>query len=99
MGDFQQRIQKKRDMIEKNKLKCKEFALKEIMVICDRCKSDLAPLKTIEYESNDLHYAKCVFGAFRKVSIEEATESPVYAEDADFVSLYRDEIWPEENEK
>ena len=68
MQDFQDRIKRKREMIEKNKLKCKEFELRDTMVICDRCKNDLAPLKTFNYESHELHYAKCVFGSFRKVS-------------------------------
>ena len=62
-------------MIEKNSIKCKEFALKDTMVICDRCKSDLAPLKTFDYESHEYHYAKCVFGSFRRITIEEAKAS------------------------
>ena len=74
MQEFQARIMRKRDMIERNKLKCKEFELRDTMVICDRCKSDLAPLKTFQYESPELHYAKCVFGSFRKVSQDEALE-------------------------
>ena len=91
----QERIQRKRNMIEKNKQKCKEFALRDTMVICERCKSDLAPLKTFEYESHELHYAKCVFGAFRKVTAEEAMTEE-YAEDREFVELYT-ELWAEEN--
>lgn len=85
---------KKRDMIERNKLKCKEFELRDTMVICDRCKSDLAPLKTFSYETSELHYAKCVFGSFRKVSQDEALDEK-YAEDREFVELYQ-EIWQEE---
>ena len=92
--EFQERIQKKRDMIDKNKLKCKEFALRDTMVICERCKSDLAPLKTFDYEQHDLHYAKCVFGAFRKISLEEAMGQE-YSEDHEFVELYKD-IFAEE---
>mmetsp|Transcript_40654 Transcript_40654/g.53327 ORF Transcript_40654/g.53327 Transcript_40654/m.53327 type:complete len:127 (-) Transcript_40654:593-973(-) len=84
-------------MIEKNKLKCKEFELRDAMVICDRCKNDLAPLKTFTYESHELHYARCVFGSFRKVSEAEATEE-TYAEDRDFVELYQ-ELWQEELSK
>jgi hypothetical protein len=81
-------------MIEKNTLKCKEFALRDTMVICERCKCDLAPLKTIEFEKHDLHYAKCVFGSFRKISIEEAFGQD-YVEDREFVELYKD-IFQEE---
>ena len=66
------------------------------MVICERCKSDLAPLKTFDYESHELHYAKCVFGAFRKLTIEEAMTEE-YAEDREFVELYK-EVWEEENQ-
>lgn len=94
LKEFQDRIKKKREMIEKNTLKCKEFALRDTMVICERCKCDLAPLKTIEFEKHDLHYAKCVFGSFRKISIEEAFGQD-YVEDREFVELYKD-IFQEE---
>lgn len=97
MREFQDRIKNKRNMIEKNKLKCKEFALKDTMVICDRCKTDLQALKNISYESHEKHYCKCVFGSFRKISVEEAME-PEYEEDKDFVDLYS-EIWQEEKQK
>jgi len=97
MQEFQDRIKKKRDMIERNKLRCKEFELRDTMVICERCKSDLAPLKTFTYESPELHYARCVFGAFRKISIDEAL-APEYAEDREFVELYQ-ELWQEEKAK
>ena len=66
------------------------------MVICDRCKQDLAPLKTFNYESHELHYAKCVFGSFRKITIEEAL-GPEYIQDHEFVELYN-ELWQEEKE-
>lgn len=46
------------------------------MVICERCKFDLAPLKTFKWESHELHYATCVFGSMKKVTIEEATTQP-----------------------
>lgn len=36
-----------------------------------------------------LHYAKCVFGAFRKVSLQEALHSKEFAEDLDFVTLHQ----------
>ena len=85
-------------MIEKNMLKCKEFALRDTMVICERCKADLAPLKTFDYESPEYHFAKCVFGSFRKVTIQEALEGEEYAEDRDFVELYQD-LWAEEKQK
>lgn len=85
-------------MIDRNKIKCKEFELRDTMVICERCKSDLAPLKTFTYESPELHYARCVFGSFRKVGITEAMTQPEYAEDREFVELYQ-ELWQEEKAK
>lgn len=97
LKEFQDRIQRKRSMIEKNNLKCKEFALKDTMVICERCKSDLAPLKTFDYESHEFHYAKCVFGSFRKITFEEAKHQD-YADDHDFVDLYA-ELWDEEKRR
>jgi hypothetical protein len=70
-------------------LKCKEVALRDIMIICDRCNHDLAPLKTVDYVSDDLHFAKCVFGTFKRVDIVDALMAK-YAEDREFVELYRD---------
>ena len=71
--------------------------MKDIMVICDRCKNDLAPLKTLDYEGYDKHYAKCVFGSFRRITLEEAV-GPEYEDDQDFVNLYT-ELWEEEKIK
>lgn len=67
------------------------------MVICERCKSDMAPLKTFVWESHESHYATCVFGSFRKVNLEEALSEPQYADDREFVELYQ-ELWQEEKE-
>ena len=78
-------------MIENNEHKCKEFALRETMVICDRCKSDMAPLKTFVWEGHENHYATCVFGTFRKVTIEDAL-TDAYKDDREFVELYQ-ELW------
>lgn len=57
------------------------------MIICDRCNQDLAPLKTVDYVSDDLHFAKCVFGTFKRVDIVDALMAK-YAEDREFVELY-----------
>ena len=95
LKEFRERIVKKREMIEENTRKCKEFALRDTMIICERCKQDLAPLKTFKYEKEDLHYATCVFGSFRKISVKEALENPQYEEDRDFVEL-NNEIFKEE---
>jgi hypothetical protein len=88
LEEFRDRITKKRDIINKTKLRCKEYALRDIMVICDRCKADVAPLKTFDYISPDLHYAKCVFGTLRKVDADEAISHADYEADREFVELY-----------
>lgn len=90
LQEFRARIMKKRGIIELMKMKAKELALKDTTIICERCRLDLAPLKTVDFLSEDLHFAKCVFGTFRKVEIEDALNDPKYAEDRDFVQLYID---------
>lgn len=87
LADFHTRIVNKRDLIDKVKLKCKEFALREVMIVCERCSSDLAPLKTVDFISGDLHFTKCVFGTFKKVEIVDALCSK-YLVDKDFVEMY-----------
>jgi hypothetical protein len=46
-------------------------------------------LKTVDFISNDLHFAKCVFGYFKRVEVADALGDK-YAEDYDFVNLYLD---------
>ena len=41
LKEFRERITKKREMIEANKLRCKEFALRDTMIICERCIVDV----------------------------------------------------------
>jgi len=96
--EFRGRITKKRELIEKTKTKCKEFALRDTMIICDRCKQDLAPLKTFDFISADLHHAKCVFGSFRRVEVEDALQSTDYEQDRDFCKLYSEMHEDELNE-
>jgi hypothetical protein len=64
------------------------------MVICERCKSDLAPIKTFVYMAPELHFAKCVFGTLMRVDVEKAlqekaegSEELLYKDDKDFVEL------------
>lgn len=78
LEEFRGRITKKREIIDCNKKKCKELSLRDTMVICDRCKLDVAALKTFEFVSKELHFAKCVFGTLRRVEVEEALENPDY---------------------
>lgn len=75
LAEFAERIKTKRQVISQIAHRCKEIGLRETMVICERCKQDLAPLKTFAFEDKDLHYAKCVFGAFRRVTLKEVLES------------------------
>lgn len=79
LDEFRGRIVKKREIISQMKQKVKELMMRDTMLICDRCKQDIAPLKTLDFVSPDLHHAKCVFGTLRKVEVEEALEHPDYA--------------------
>ena len=89
---------KKRGLIEAMKLKAKELALKDTMIICERCRFDLAPLKTVDYVREDLHFAKCVFGTFKRVEVQDALTEAKYIEDRDFVEINID-MHKEECEK
>ena len=67
--EFKERVIKKRQVIEDNEVKLRELSLKETMVICERCKQDLGELKQLKFEREDLHFARCVFGFYKKVSL------------------------------
>ncbi len=70
-------------------MKCKHVALRDCMIVCDRCDSDLAPLKTVDYFSNEMHFCKCVFGTFKKIEVQDALTAK-YQEDREFVDIYLD---------
>ena len=70
--EFKQRIQEKRKTISRMKLKMKEHALTDALMICERCNQDIAPMRTFDFICNDLHYAKCVFGSLIRVELPEA---------------------------
>ena len=70
------------------RLKTKEHGLTEAIMICERCSHDIAPIRTFDFVSDDLHYAKCVFGSLQRVELADAQQNPLYAEDKDFVDLY-----------
>lgn len=72
--EFKKRVAEKREIIRKMRHKHKELSLKEVLLICERCQQDIAPLRTMEFVSNELHLAKCVFGSLKRVEIEEAKE-------------------------
>jgi len=44
-------------------------------------------LKTVDYVSEDLHFAKCAFGFLRRVEVSDALTDK-YSEDIDLVQLY-----------
>lgn len=94
--EFRDRISKKRKSIEQIRQKCKEIALKETTVICERCRQDLSKLKTFDFISEELHHARSVFGSFKRVEISEviAKNNP-YQSDKDFIEIYTD-AWKEE---
>ena len=85
--EFKERVRAKREAIQRMRLKVKELALVEAWLICDRCSTDIAPVRTLDFISSDLHYAKCVFGTLNRVELAEA-QSHQYAADKDFVELY-----------
>ena len=87
MQEFHSRVVKKRQLIEQTKLKCKELALRDTTIICERCKQDLALLKTVDFVSEDLHFAKCAFGFLRRVEVADALTEK-YTDDSDLVQLY-----------
>lgn len=92
--EFKDRLIRKRQIIQKMKYKCKEMSLKDVTLICDKCKLDVSLLKTINFESNDYHHAKCVFGNLRRVEIDDVkgkTEGLFSDNDSqDFLSMYED---------
>lgn len=47
----------------------------------------MAPVRTLDYVNDELHYAKCVFGSLKRVELNEVND-PIYAEDKEFVELY-----------
>jgi hypothetical protein len=53
LQEFHSRIVKKRDLIDNVKIKCKQMSLRETMIVCERCKQDLAMLKTVDYIKDD----------------------------------------------
>ena len=87
MQEFHSRVIKKRNLIQQIKFKCKELALRDVTIICERCKQDLALLKTVDFVSEDLHFAKCAFGFLRRVEVADALTDK-YSEDIDLVQLY-----------
>jgi hypothetical protein len=75
--EFKERIIKKRLALDKIKQRCREIALKDTTVICDRCKQDLAKLKTFEFQNPEQHHAKCVFPNFKRVEIAEVLSDTI----------------------
>ena len=70
--EFRDRLQKKRDIIQKMKHKAKELSLKDTTLLCDKCDQEVSLLKTVKFISMDKHHAKCIFGHLRRVEIEDA---------------------------
>ena len=68
-------------------LKAKEAALTDAMMICDRCSCDIAPVKTIRYVNDDLHFLTCPYLNCNRVELVEA-QSSAYDHDREFINLY-----------
>ena len=75
-NEFKDRLAKKRAMIDRTRHKCKEMALKDVTILCEKCESDVGLLKTVHYVSDELHHARCVFGHLRRVEVDEAIRDP-----------------------
>lgn len=93
--EFRSRLDKKRAIIKKTIFKCKEMALKDVTLLCGNptCNLEVSLLKTINYEDNDLHHAKCVFGFLKRVEISDIEKEKKLYQDSDskeFVEMYLD---------
>lgn len=91
-SEFRERLDKKRAIINKMKHKCKELALKDVTLLCDKCQQEVSLLKTVKYVSFDAHHAKCVFGHLRRVEIEDAVKDVegyyVDQDNKDFIEMH-----------
>lgn len=72
--EFKERLDRKRLIIKRMHHKCKELALKDVTLLCDKCGEEVSLLKTCKFVSYDAHHAKCIFGYLRKVEIEDAVK-------------------------
>jgi len=70
--EFKARIKDKREAIERMRLKAREHAILDAVLLCERCSCDIAPVKTLEFINNELHQAKCAFGTLSRVELVEA---------------------------
>ena len=83
-AEFRARLDEKREIIRKMKHLCKEYSLRDVMILCGKCDSDVSLLKTVEYKSAEYHYAKCIFGHLKRVEVQEALRpGSVYQDDPD----------------
>ena len=91
-SEFRDRLDKKRKIINKMKHKCKELALKDATLLCDRCQQEVSLLKTVTYIADDTHIAKCVFGHLRRAEIHDCVkDADGYYSDQDnkdFIEMY-----------
>lgn len=100
-SEFRARLESKRAIIAKMKHKQKELSIKDAAVVCQRCQSEVALLKTLKYIANDKHHAKCSFGFLRRVEIEAILkdENKIYLTDEankGFVDCHMEQ-WKEED--
>ena len=75
-NEFKDRLAKKRSIIDRMKHKCKEMALKDVTLLCEKCETEVGLLKTVHYVSDEMHHARCVFGFLKRVEVDDAIKDP-----------------------
>ena len=100
--EFRDRLDRKRKIIQQVQHQCKELALRDVTLICEMCGKEVAQLKTVTYEADDKHRAKCVFGHLKRVEVDTVLKDPdnLYSspDNQDFLGMYL-EIFEEMKQK
>ena len=90
--EFRDRLDEKRQIIENVKHRCKELALRDVALLCERCGKEVALLKTVAYEADDKHRARCVFGHLKRVEVDAVLQDVdgLYSQpdNRDFIGMY-----------
>jgi hypothetical protein len=98
-NEFKDRLATKRKIIDSARHKCKEMALQDVTLLCEKCQVEVGLLKTVNYISDEMHHAKCVFGFLRRVEVKDALKEELYqdADNKEFVEIQL-EMFKEEAE-
>lgn len=68
--EFQDRLKKKREAIQRIKRKYRDVKTKDVTVVCKVCRTDVQLLHRVKYISPELHMANSPFGMLKRVEIE-----------------------------